>query len=468
MLIRAERIRFGAILTTALLAACATDRRPLEPVPPTIETASVAANANNVLSAIVSTRVQGADSVAVRFRLAGVAGVDSVTPAIVPGTDDATIPVLGLLPERRYVFHVIAYGAAAALGDSLDLRTGALPIDLPAYSASGDAPGTGFVVFAAGRYGLVIDRSGRVVWYRKFESGPGLNFMTEPTGRYVVRPPTPATNGALPWLEIDALGDVTRSYGCALGLQPRFHDLIDSGADGYWVLCDETRTMDLTAFGGLADARVTGTAVQHIGANGEVLFQWSAFDHLAITDLDPIDRAGSMVNWTHGNALDFAADGNLLVSFRALNEITKIDIATGRIIWRMGGRANQFTFLDTPAPAFARQHGVRMIAPSTLILLDNLGDPKESRAERYELDEAHHTARLLQSYGSVPAVVTEIGGSVQPLAGGRTLVSFGTAGRIEEFDAAGHRLWRIDGNPGYVFRAQWIRSLYAPGIGTSR
>ena len=73
--------------------------------------------------------------------------------------------------------------------------------------------------------------------------------------------------------------------------------------------------------------------------------------------------------------------------------------------------------------------------------------------------------------GSAPGAcvaLAEIGGSVQPLAHGRTLVSFGTAGRVEEYDAAGNTVWRIDGNPGYVFRAQRIRSLYAPGVGTAR
>ena len=226
--------------------------------------------------------------------------------------------------------------------------------------------------------------------------------------------------------------------------------------------------MDLTAVGGVANARVTGTVVQRIGPDGELLFQWSPFDHFQITDLDPADRAQQNVNWTHGNALDVDSDGNLLVSFRSLGEITKIDARTGAVIWRMGGRANQFAFLDTPTPAFSRQHGVRSCGSGTLLLLDNMGDPADSRAERYILDEAAHTARLAHSYGSAPRVVTEIGGSVQMLAEGRTMVSFGTAGRVEEYDASGRLTWHIEGNPGYVFRAQRIQSLYSPGVGTNR
>jgi hypothetical protein len=199
-----------------------------------------------------------------------------------------------------------------------------------------------------------------------------------------------------------------------------------------------------------------------------VLFNWSAFDHFEINDGPPSDRTGSTVNWTHGNAIDLDADGNLLVSFRNLSEVTKINGVSGAVIWRMGGQRNQFTFVDSPSPAFGGQHSARVSAPNEITLLDNVGTPGESRGERYTIEETTHTARLARSYGSSPQVVTPIGGSIQPLPGGRTLVSFGTAGRVEEYDTSGRVMWRIDGQPGYVFRAQCIRSLYRPGFGDAR
>jgi hypothetical protein len=423
-----------------------------------------------VLSAIVTVRVNRADSVAVRFHVREEgAAADSVTPAVPVTGGSAAIPVLGLLPDRQYVVRPVAYGpGGTAVGDPLDLATGTLPSDLPRYTAGGPDPSRGYVVFAAGRYGLVIDNTGRVVWYRRFPNGAGLSFMAQPTGRYVVRPPTPEVGDIEPWVELDPLGNLTRTLTCAGGLQPRLHDLILVPDGSYWIMCDETRTMDLTAVGGVATARVTGTVVQHVAASGALLFQWSPFDHFDITDLDAAERAGPDVNWTHGNALDVDADGNVIVSFRSLSEITKIDGRTGAVIWRMGGRRNQFTFVDTPAPAFLRQHSVRAYAPGALLFLDNAGDPTASRAELYSVDEAARTARLVRSYGSTPAAVTQIGGGAQDLPDGRTLVSFGTAGRVEEYDAAGNVTWRIEGNAGYVFRAQRIRSLYAPGVGTAR
>ena len=102
------------------------------------------------------------------------------------------------------------------------------------------------------------------------------------------------------------------------------------------------------------------------------------------------------------------------------------------------------------------------------MLLDNLGNPGGSRAERYEYDAASRTARLVGSYGSSPSVVALLGGSAQDQPDGHTLVAYGNGNRVEEYDATGQVVWRIEGNPGYLFRAQRIRSLYHPGVGSMR
>lgn len=461
---RAGRLR---ILCVGFLAGCLDAPVGIAPPPaPVIDAAVVAASPHNVLSAVVTVTARNADSVAVRLHPTV---DDSITSAMPLVGDAASIPVLGLRPEKGYVLRPIAYGPGGiVLGDELELITGSLPTDLPSYTASGLDPSPGYVVFAAGTYGMVIDNTGRVVWYHRFPSGAGLSFMAQPSGHYVARPPTPAVGDAEPWVEIDPLGTVTRTLPCARDLQSRLHDLIGQPDGSYWLMCDETRTMDLTAEGGVPAARVTGTVVQHVGEDGSLLFEWNPFDHFAITDLDPGERTGVNVNWTHGNSIDLAPDGNLLISFRSLGEVTKIDTETGTVIWRLGGLRNEFSFLSTSAPAFAHQHSVRSCAAGELAILDNLGTPGESRAERYVIDEASRTARLVQSYASVPGVVTQIGGSVQPLPGGRTLVSFGTEGRVEEYDADGRMTWHIEGDAGYVFRAQRIRSLYHPGVGTTR
>jgi DNA-directed RNA polymerase specialized sigma24 family protein len=57
---------------------------------------------------------------------------------------------------------------------------------------------------------------------------------------------------------------------------PPLDDLIGLTDGPYWMMC----------------AVVTGTVVQHIGADQQLLFEWTAFDHFSIEDLEPAERGG--------------------------------------------------------------------------------------------------------------------------------------------------------------------------------
>jgi hypothetical protein len=39
---------------------------------------------------------------------------------------------------------------------------------------------------------------------------------------------------------------------------------------------------------------------------------------------------------------------------------------------------------------------------------------------------------------------------------------------VQEYDAVGNVVWEIEGNAGYVFRAERIASLYRPGAAANR
>jgi hypothetical protein len=450
-----------------VLAGCSADViDPPAPGAPVLEVAAVETRPGNVLSVLVTGRAGFTDSVAVRYRTPD-ATLDSLTPALLHQEGEVAVPVFGLLPDTTYELRLVAYGAGGtAESEPLSVRTGMLPQDVPRFHAGGPSPSPGYVLFAAEWYGLVIDNTGRVVWYVRFPDGPSLNFQAQPNGRYVARQFTSDTSDIEPLVEFDPLGSVTRRLGCARGLQPRFHDALLQPDGSSWLMCDETRVMDLSGLGGVAGARVLGTVVQHLDPAGALLFEWSSFDHFDITDLEQEFRSGPTVNWTHGNALDLDADGNLLLSFRSLSEITKVDTRTGAVLWRMGGLRNQFAFPDS-GPPFLRQHGLR-VASGEIVLLDNFGQTEGSRAERYALDEAGRSAQLMGTYLPTPPTRASLGGTTQDLQGRHTLVAFGDGGVVQEYDGTGATVWQIEGDPGYVFRAQRIRSLYHPGIGLAR
>ena len=456
-----------AFAACSMAIGCEGPADPQDCFTPFIAGEDLRSNPANVLSATVKVAVSGSDSIAVRF------GIDEsmrdVTPSFAATGDSAVAIMLGLLPETSYKSQVLAFNRCGVTrGAILSFTTGALPAELPKFTASGSAPAPGYIAFAAGNYGIVIDNSGRVVWYRHFPAGIGLNFQPQPNGTYTARPSAPPGQSGS-WVEIDPLGNTTRTLTCANGLSPRLHDMIAQPDGSYWLLCDEVRIVDLTAQGRSSDTRVTGTGVQWRRANGDILFQWSPFDHLEIdlSILDAADLSGAAINWTHGNALDLDSAGNLLISFRNLSEVAKINTSTGAVTWRMGGRKNQFTFGNLVPPPFTRQHGVRFTSSRGILLLDNLGEPS-SRMEHYEFNENARTASLTRSKSSMGGVIAQIGGSTQSLPAGHSLVSFGNGGGVEEYDSAGTVVWRIDGNPGYIFRAQRILSLYKPGAGDRR
>ena len=458
-----------ALAALALLGgACTSDPGPAEIIEwPRVTGAAVGPGPHNVLSAVVTATLEHADSVAVRYGIDG-AALDSLTPTTVPTAASVVLPVLGLLPATPYALQVVAWGHdSTAVGDTVRLVTGTLPADLPAFTAAGSDPRPGFVAFALNTYGLVVDNTGRVVWYRVL-SGPTLNFQPQSSGRWVTHPVTAAPGDLRAWHEFDALGNVTRTFGCAHGLKSRFHDLITEDDGSYWVLCDETRAMDLSADGGDAAAQVTATVVQHVLSDGVTTsFEWNAFDHFLIADLELALRTGPSVNFTHANALDFDDAGHLLLSFRSLSELTSIDTVTGAVQWRMGGRANQFAFGDAPTP-FMRQHGLRHVAPGVLQVLDNLGQQDGSRVEVYTYSASNHTASRVGAMAPAPAVTAVLGGATQRLAGGRILAAYGNGNRVQEYDAAGHVVRQILGDVGYVYRATRVASLYRPGHGTPR
>ena len=69
---------------------------------------------------------------------------------------------------------------------------------------------------------------------------------------------------------------------------------------------------------------------------------------------------------------------------------------------------------------------------------------------------------------STPPTTAALGGTAQILPGGRVLAAFGNGARVQEVDATGAVVWEIHGDPGYVFRAQRIQSLYAPAAELQR
>lgn len=451
-----------AAACSLLAGACLSDQQAPAEDEPQFLGAEVEAIPENGLAAAVEVRATGFDSAAVEYE-AGI-GPALQTPAVAfDGDSVVRVPVLGLDTAAAYTFRILLHRAGAPVqpADTVAFTTGSLPDWIPAIGSLGTSGEPGYLALSLPDGAVIVDNSGKVVWYNHSPNGVLNSFQAHPNGSYSLLGTGPTETQ---FRILNALGEQVGTLQCA-GRPTRFHEvLVASGGDA-WLLCDENRTMDLSALGGNAAAVVTGTVVQHLSPSGTLLWEWNAFDHFAITDLPLADRTGPNVNFTHGNGLGFDADSNLILGFRSLSEVTKVDRTTGAILWRFGGLQNEFTILNDPKGFFERQHGVRVAGPGQVQLLDN-GTAAPSRFVRYLLNPAARTALMEWQSIDAPSTWTQVGGSTQYHPDGHGTVSFGRAGRIIEVDAAGNRTWELTGLDGtYVFRVQRLTSLYAAGRG---
>jgi hypothetical protein len=462
----------AAILITSVFLFIACRHTVVDPsgppIIPTFAEINVRDNENNVLSAVVAARAINAAAIAVEY------GLDSLfsqsTPFVPIQGDSAQVPILGLEANQSYLMRAVAISMIGhkTISRPFTFSTPSLPDDLPSLSVlTHQSPSTGFVMLgftSSGNpnqsYALIIDNHGKAVWYRAFRS-PVADFQKQANGSYTA---FSSADGSSPhFYELDQLGRITREFRASNGLETGAHE-IKFSEDGHCLFGITFREMDLTSIGGMPNAIVRGMIVEYHRSNGQSLF-WSPFDHFQVTDAAPdVSLTGPHVNPWHGNAIEVDTDGHLLVSFRNSDEVTKINSQTGEIIWRLGGRNNQFTFVNDPLNGFSHQHGIRRVPNGNIILFDNgnLHSPPMSRAVEYKLDEIAKVAELVWEYRHDPPLYGFALGFAQRLANGNTLICYGIAQRIIEVDGIGVKRWElsIDSPSLYAYRAFRIDSLY--------
>ncbi len=228
------------------------------------------------------------------------------------------------------------------------------------------------------------------------------------------------------------------------------------------VLGAEDVTIDMSEVvpGGHPAANVVNAVIQEIDRDGRVVVQWKALDHLPITDSYE-DLTAPAIRYCHNNSLWIDDDGNWIISMRHMSQVIKVNRATGEVMWKLGGKSNQFTFVgDHPelAPTyFSYQHDARRLPNGNISLFDNgtQHTPQYSRGVEYRLDEQAKTATMVWDYRHVPDYYVSIQGGLQTLPNGNRVLGWGSAANdgapgITEVDSTGR----------VVFEAAYPKQMY--------
>jgi len=270
---------------------------------------------------------------------------------------------------------------------------------------------------------IIMNNDASVVFSRQM-GGQIFDFNMQPNGRF-----TYFSRVRGKYFEIDSNYVITDSFYTGNGYLTDIHELRVLPNRHALLMSYDKQVVDMSLLypGGNPNALVTGLIVQEIDENKNVVFQWRSWDHIPILDATHEDFTAEQIDYIHGNALELDNDGNILLSSRHLDEITKISRSTGNIIWRMGGKKNEFQF-PNDLFRFSHQHGIRRLLNGNVILFDNgnFHTPQVSRAVEYMIDETNKIATMVWEYKNTPSIYGNAMGFAQRLENGNTLISWGS------------------------------------------
>lgn len=274
-------------------------------------------------------------------------------------------------------------------------------------------------------YLMILDNNGNPFYYKK---------MSEYCSDFKLQP-----NGLLTYYDssvpcfygMNSRFAIVDTFTCSKGYETDLHELQILPNGHYLIIADDYEKVDMSKIvaGGDTSAIVTGIIIQEIDKNKNVVWQWRSWDHYKITDAtSDVDLTKSTIDYVHTNAIEQDSDGNIMISNRHMDEITKINKLTGDIMWRLGGKNNQFQFINDNI-GFSHQHDIRRLANGDITLFDdgNLHwSQLASRAVEYKLDEINKTAELVWQFRNIPDETSKAMGNVQRLDSGNSIIGWGT------------------------------------------
>jgi hypothetical protein len=428
-----------------------------------------------VLGAIVAHGPVDADFARVSYRSTN--GSDAgVTPWQTP--ESASILVLGLLPSTTYTMWIESKrGVQAVIGAEFAYRTTALPPGLAEVHLNLDGtPSGGYSIAnigAADNHGYVVafDSTGTLRWYRDF--GPQFTSDARQQANGDITVFLGPSNGYMPaqgaFVEVQPSGDSVRAITAVGSAYTDPHELVTSFDREKRRVADYLFGYDLATFAlDASDANTEQTVAHHqvirISSTGAVDTLIDAADHWGLADaIEP----PAIPDLDHPNSIDFDLDGGVIVSYRSLSAIVKLNPDTHAIEWQLGGVKNQFTFVNDPLGGFDGQHSARILPNGHLLIFDNgwTHSPQMSRAVEYELNTTAMTATMVWQYRASPSIFNDFTGSVERLANGNTVVGFTRGGTVDEVRPDGTRLSRgviqvAPNTPATPYRILRINNLY--------
>jgi len=111
---------------------------------------------------------------------------------------------------------------------------------------------------------------------------------------------------------------------------------------------------------------------------------YTYYEKTGVTEMQVTDTYYNDYMHFNSFAID-KQDGNLICSFRNIDSIIKINRTTGKLIWVLGGKGDQFGL--TEEQKFSKQHSISFLENHAILIYDNGAKKEESRIVQIKINE---------------------------------------------------------------------------------
>ncbi|HEV3282725.1 MAG TPA: arylsulfotransferase family protein [Solirubrobacteraceae bacterium] len=319
--------------------------------------------------------------------------------------------------------------------------------------ASGATPGYLFLAPYQGDGApgpMIVDQRGQLVWFRPLPAGEQATNLGVQS--YRGRPALVWWQGRIIQVGFGEGEDVVydRSYRrvasikAGNGYQADLHAIKISAHGTAWLDAFAPVEVDLSAVNGPPRAVVLDSVVQEIDIDtGLVMWEWHALGHLPPAESQvPLAEGSYPWDYAHINSIDPRSPGEVLLSARSTSTIYDVDVHSGRIRWRVGGRSSSLAI--GAGAGFYWQHDSELQPGGLISLFDNGSEPPrehQSRGLLLRVDPASRSVSLVREFANPAHVLLSPSqGSMRRLDGGNWLLGYGRLPELTEFGPDGRVL----------------------------
>jgi hypothetical protein len=303
---------------------------------------------------------------------------------------------------------------------------------------------------------MIVDQSGKLVWFHPLPAGTfATNFGVQ---EYQGKPVLTWWQGRIIRIGFGEGEDVlydssyrpVATVRAGNGYSADLHEIHITPEGTAWIDIFDPIHMDLSSAGGIRTGVISDGIVQEIDIKtGLVMWEWHALGHIPVDESnDPKSSSTYPWDYAHINSVDPGPAGDVLLSARNTWALYDVDIHTGAIRWRLGGKRSSFKL--GKGVRFYWQHDARFQPGGLISVFDNGSNPpkeKQSRGLLLAPDLATRTVTLEQQLvNPTRTLLSESQGNELSLPGGNWLLGYGRLPNFTEFNAAGQVV--LDGSLG--------------------